>query len=301
MKRGYVMTAALLIVIGIVLFGIAFAASGFDFSKADGAKYVNRTYTAEGSFTAIDIQEGTADIWFMPSENGEMRVECTEHEETSHEVCVENGTLKIIFKDERPWYKRMTLFSFRHGNVTVYLPLESYETLSVLATTGDVTVTWPFSFGDMRIKTTTGDIFADGIKADSMSLTVTTGSVECKKLDCADKLYVHVTTGKISLTDVTGGEIKCESTTGRINLKNALASGRLDIETTTGSVLLEDCDAAQIAVKTTTGSITGTLKSEKVFSAKTSTGKIDVPGTLSGGECTLKTTTGDISVKLSDQ
>ena len=51
-------------------------------------------------------------------------------------------------------------------------------------------------------------------------------------------------------------------------------------------------------MKTDTGKVVGSLLSEKVFIAETSTGKVSVPKTTTGGKCEITTSTGDIKIEV---
>lgn len=61
---------------------------------------------------------------------------------------------------------------------------------------------------------------------------------------------------------------------------------------------LDRSDAAEIYVRTDTGDVTGSLLTDKIFFAETDTGDIDVPESVEGGKCKIKTDTGDISIKI---
>lgn len=82
------------------------------------------------------------------------------------------------------------------------------------------------------------------------------------------------------------------------SLKHVITADRFSIERSTGDVKFEGCDAAELYVKTTTGSVSGTLLTDKVFLTDTKTGSVDVPGTVTGGRCEIRTNTGDIKVKI---
>ena len=100
------------------------------------------------------------------------------------------------------------------------------------------------------------------------------------------------------MTGVTCKTLTSTGSTGKIALKNVIATDNFYVERSTGDVRLENCDAGEIRIKTSTGDVTGTLRSEKVFLAKTSTGKVRVPDTITGGRCEITTSTGDIDIQL---
>ena len=66
----------------------------------------------------------------------------------------------------------------------------------------------------------------------------------------------------------------------------------------TGDVEFERCDAAELQIETDTGSVTGSLRSEKVFIAQSDSGRVKVPETASGGICRITTDTGRISIEI---
>jgi hypothetical protein len=60
-----------------------------------------------------------------------------------------------------------------------------------------------------------------------------------------------------------------------------------------------DADGANLYLKSDTGSISGTIRTEKVFYAKSSTGSVKVPDTAAGGRCEVQTSTGSIRLSIS--
>ena len=317
MKKTIIIIAIALLSIGAAVFMVGLAFSGFDIAKLDNAKYENNAYDLSEEVGKIEISTQEAEITFKKSENGEIRVECYEREKVKHEVLIENGTLKITAVDKRKWYDYITFFSFGTTHVTVYLDSDYYDSLFIDNIVGKVSVPSAFSFGssdiktttgdvnfgatvreNLKIKTTTGDVNIESVSAENIDVSVTTGRIECKKINCSDKLSLKVSTGRTTLTDVNCKEFVSEGSTGRLTLKNVVATDSFDIERSTGDVSFDNCDAEKITVKTSTGDVWGTLRSEKVFNAKTTTGKVSVPNSVSGGKCEIITTTGDIEISI---
>ena len=319
MKKGLLITAVVLVAVGLLIFGIVLVATNFNLAKLDSAKYETNTHTPEGDFESIEIQTDEADVSFYLSEDGEVRVVCFEPEKVKHEVLVENGTLKITSVDTRKWSDRVTFFSSKSPSVKVYLPKEAYASLSVTSSTGDVTVPDGFSFGDvsvtvstgrvlmeasssgsMKITASTGDIRLTGVFAKQMDLSVSTGRIHAQDIEVEGAFSVKTSTGKTVLTDVKCQTLFTKGSTGDLILKNTVASDSFTIERNTGDVYFENSDAPEISVKTSTGDVTGTLRTEKIFRTETSTGRIKVPDTVSGGVCRITTSTGDIKIEIAN-
>ncbi|MBQ6053413.1 MAG: DUF4097 family beta strand repeat protein [Clostridia bacterium] len=319
MKKGLIITAVILTVAGLILIISSWFFNGPDFSVSENAKTETNAYTITDRFENIDISTLEADITLIPSENRECRIVCEERAYTKHNVSTENGTLKIEVEDTRKWYDYIMLFSFNSQSVTVYLPSDRYEELDISCVTGRVSVSEKFTFenasiesstgsvlfkasadGDVKIKTITGGIHIDGINAKNIGLSVSSGSVTAEKINCDGDITVSVSTGRTTLDGVNCKSLFSSGSTGRITLKDTVATESFRIERNTGDIYFQNSDAGEIYAKTSTGDVTGTLNSEKVFIAKTSTGKIMLPDSVSGGRCEITTATGDINISIKE-
>lgn len=318
-KRGliWLMIGISLVILGVVMFGGLMMSLGWDFTKLSTVKYETNTYELQNSVNSISIHADTAQIEFVPAEDGVCKVVCYEAENQKHMVVEKDGCLNIKLVDQRKWYEYIGI-NFERTKITVYLPMEEYENLKICNSTGDLTVSKDLTFGNMdvsvstgdvavfasvtnhmKIKTSTGDIKVGNVSAGSMDLTVSTGKVEVCNVVCQQDMTIQVSAGKANLADVSCENFISSGNTGDLTLKNVVAVYKFAIERTTGNVKFEACDAMMIQVKTSTGNVTGTLKRDMSFVTKTSTGKVDVPADdYYGGRCEVTTSTGDIRLKV---
>lgn len=311
----WLITAAALVTLGLILFAGVMANYAWDFTKLS-VTYVTNTYETNGEFDKISINVDTTEIEFVPTEDESCRIVCFEAEKVKHSATVQNGTLIIDTIDTRKWYDYIC-FSLGRPKMTVYLPQNEYASLFIETDTGDINIPKDFTFekieidGDtsdvgcfasvsdvLEIELSTGDINVDSITAGQVNLTTTTGEITVGNVTTKNGIDIETDTGKVRLTNVSCADFVAESDTGTIALKNVVATGSFSVESDTGDVRFENSDAAQIRVKTSTGDVTGTLLSEKVFITETSTGKISVPKTTSGGKCEITTSTGDIEIDI---
>lgn len=312
----WLIIAIALVVVGAGVFTAALAACGWDFSKLSTVQFETNTYSGTDRITGIRVDTDTADIRFAPSEDGQWKVVCHEAEKMNHTVSVKDGILTIKVVDEREWYDHIGIW-IGSETVTIYLPEQEYASLVIRESTGDVEVPKAFRFGTIdinvstgavrnyasatgviKITASTGDIHVEDVSAASMELSVTTGHVTGRSLTCEGKLSVGVSTGDAQLTDVKCENFTSDGSTGDIVLKDVIATGKMSIDRSTGDVKFDACDAAEILVETSTGNVTGSLRSDKIFIARVSTGDVDVPATTSGGKCQITTSTGDIRIRI---
>lgn len=312
----WLLTGIALVALGSLLFVGVIAVSGWDFTKLETTSYITNTYRIDSEFDNISIIDNTTDITFLPAENEDCKIVCFEDEKIKHSATTENGTLTITLVDTRQWYDYIGIFN-RSPKMTLYLPQTQYASLSIETDTGDITVPKDFSFTSVKIdgdtsdvdffasvtnameaEVSTGNIYIDTIAPEQLQLTAGTGNITVNSATVKKEVSMEVDTGNINLTDISCEVLETECGTGDVALKNVVAADRFSIETDTGDVRFTHSDAAQIFVETNTGDVTGTLLSEKVFITETSTGRVRVPKTTSGGKCEIITSTGDIKIDI---
>lgn len=312
----WLIIAASLLLIGCILFGGMMTMLNWDFRKLSTDKYETNEYPLREDYDHISVITDTADLVFVPSENGKGSVTCYENEHAKHSVSVKDGTLVIEVRDTRKWYEHIGIH-FGTPKITVSIPQGDYGMLSVKASTGDLEIPDAFAFesmdieqstghvtngasasGSIRIKTSTGKIHVENLSAGTLELTVSTGKVTASGITCRGDVTVNVSTGKADLTDIRCKNVISGGSTGNLSMKNVIATEAFSIQRSTGDVKLEGCDAAALSVQTSTGDVTGHLLTEKIFMTQTSTGKVNVPQTVTGGKCEIITGTGDIRITV---
>ncbi|MBE7087439.1 MAG: DUF4097 domain-containing protein [Clostridiales bacterium] len=312
----WLIIAASLVILGVAIFAISMASVGWDFTKLSTGNYETNTYDVTEEFADISIKTDTADIVFMPSDDGKCKVICYEESKVKHSVSVVDGVLTVDTVDARKWYDHIGIH-FGSPKITVYLPEGEYSSLKIEESTGDIEISHVFGFEDIniflstgdvncyasakedvKIKASTGDIRIENISAGSLNISVSTGKVTVSGATVAGDITVGVSTGKVYLTDIACNNLISTGSTGDISLKNVVATEKFSIERSTGDVKFDGSDAAKIFVKTNTGDVKGSLLTDKVFITETDTGRVDVPQTTTGGRCEITSDTGDISIEI---
>lgn len=314
--KGWLIVAAVLVVLGVILFTGVMNANGWDLDKLSTDTYTTNILEVDGDFEKISIDVETTGIEFAPAGSGRCRIVCFEEEKVKHSASVQNGTLVIDTVDTRKWYEHFS-FSFSQPKMTVYLPQKEYDSLFIETDTGDIAIPKDFFFDtlkidgdtsdvdcsasaahDIEIKLSTGDIRLEEIATEQLRLTTDTGRIQINTADVSANIRIETDTGTVELTDTSCHDLYAESDTGSITLKNVIGEGSFIVKSDTGDITFDRSDAAEISAETDTGDITGTLLSDKVFLTETSTGRIAVPKTVTGGKCELKTSTGDVKIEV---
>lgn len=284
-----------LLIIGFTL-GITMQRLNWDFSKIS-AKYETNTYEINQSFKDITITTKTSDIVFKLSDDGQTSVICYEHEKIKHNISVADDALAISVTDSREWYDHIGIH-FNTPKITVCLPRQQYNALSLNFSTGDVYIPQDFRFESMDIAGNTGSVRNSASTLGNIQIKTNTGNIRIQGAT-ADTMDLTVSTGEVFVADVTvKQDINIKTTTGDTDLRNVIAEGKMTIEQGTGDIDFDCCDGSEIFLKTNTGDIEGSFLTEKIFVAKSNTGDVDVPRTTTGGKCEVTTNTGDIEIEI---
>lgn len=313
MKKGAIITAIVLLTAGLLIFVGGLFAGG----SLPPMTYEAMRYSVNEPFADIHIDTHEMNIEFILSEDGTCSVDSAVTEKFYPNVTVRDGVLTVTTVDERTWVDRLMMSADQP--MQIRLPGTAYRTLSVESHTGDVTVDSRFSFDNVQITASTGDVTCGASAENAIEITASTGDITLENVK-AEKLWLIVSTGRIAvkgaeiqkgvLLTVSTGKLEidglsCESltstgSTGRVTLRNLDVKHALWIERSTGDVNFENVDAETITVHTDTGDVTGTLRSAFYFVTETNTGKVRVPDTHSGGRCEITTSTGDIRIEPAD-
>lgn len=312
----WLIVATFFILVGLIAFCGVMVMLKWDFSKLTTFKYQTKEYQIIENYENISITTNTADIVLLPSQSSEAKVVCYEQKNLEHSVYVNDGSLIIELDDTRKWYEHIGI-GFSSPKITVYVPQVECGELTVKSSTGDVEIHNCFKFKSIDITVSTGDVnnyasASEGIKlsastgdisvedafAKTIDISVSTGKITVEDLEAEGDVNITVSTGKTKLSNVKCKSLVSSGDTGDISLENVIAAGKFSVKRSTGRVNFDGCDATEIWVSTDTGDVKGTLLSEKVFITQSSTGKIDVPKTITGGICEISTSTGDIKIWL---
>ena len=295
----WLLIATFCVLAGCILFAGVMASLKWDFLRLSTTEYEINVHEISQDFDRISLDTETADIAFLLSNDGRCRVECYEEKNAKHTVAVEDGTLKIEQVDDKKVFRLITFIglNFDSPKITVYLPKTEYTSLLIQESTGDIEIPGDFLFENVDISSDTGDVSFQASATGTIKIETSTGDIRMENLS-AEALELAVSTGKILLADIVCQNLTSTGETGDISMKNVIAAARISIERDTGDVQFDGSDAGEIYVITDTGDVTGTLLTDKQFTAKSDTGRVRVPQSTAGGKCQITTTTGDIRLEI---
>lgn len=315
-KKLIILVIGILLLSGFLSMVCGFSSLGFSFLSRSTSRGAGKTFQIRGNYSNIDIESETGNIRIHDAGKDSARVVWSGSSVMNLSVGTRSGTLKITERYRLPWFLRIGVNPGK-SEIDVYLPRQDQKRLEIESDTGNINVPAGFSFssadietdtgavdfqadvrGMLKIDTDTGRITCGSFEPENLEITSDTGAVNATDIRTAKDIKVKADTGKITLTNVKGEDLSAKSDTGSLSLVNTFAADSMKLETDTGSISLDRCDAGKIEIESDTGSVTGTFLTEKVFTVKTSTGRVNVPESSFGGECKIKTDTGNITIEI---
>jgi DUF4097 and DUF4098 domain-containing protein YvlB len=298
------MKTALIVALILLVVGALLAGSGWVLLqkypiKQNVVKDTVYPFSGENLPNTIQITTVDSRVEILPIEGNEWRVECKETEDRNHTVELVDGVLTVRQNgDVRKWYEYVGILkSFQNPSVILYLPKQTYESLSIHSVSGSIKVQESFVFSNVSLQNTSGSILCNSRVEGDLDVKNTSGSIQISGGVCGE-LRVQNGSGSIKVKDATPTRATIQNISGSIDLVNVICQENCEIENTSGSIELERCDAAYFDLKTVSGSIKGSILSGKVFDCHSTSGGVHVPENSEGGTFKVRTTSGGIRITV---
>ncbi len=252
-RKQWLILAAVLIVVGGMLFVGVMMSQKWDFLNLQTTKFETNTHQIQDPYHNISINIDTSDLTILPTEESVTTVECFEREKIKHTVQVKDDTLVIDVVDSRKWYEHIGIF-FQSPKVTVYMPQKQYAAVLVKASTADMQIE-KLSANHLDITLSTGDMRLTDVQCKNVSGTVSTGDIHLENVIVAQELAMQSSTGDIFLEGCDANRLKIKTSTGdvkgwllspkvfiakantgKVNVAQTTAGGLCEITTETGDI-----------------------------------------------------------------
>lgn len=255
-----------------------------------------KTYIIEDIYSEININVKEYDINIYLSQDNENKVVYKQTNKVSIETKINNNKLVINQYDNRKFYDR--LFGFINFKVDIYLTQQSLQLLNIKGSTGNINIAQEFTFNDIIINNSTGNIKCKANVINNINIKNTTGNVQVEGVVKNKNINIQTSTGDIELKDINCEMLDLKVITGYIKINNVLVANDMNIKGKTGDIWFDSIDANNIYITTTTGDVIGNVLSSKIFIVEGTTGDVEVPNTTIGGICMVVVTTGDIRINI---
>ena len=285
--------AIALMILGVVLAGAALASVGFRFEGLSTVETIHGEYTITKDFSSIDIHTLSADVRIRQSEDDICRIEYATRSDLTYDV--KSGTLYVKTESTEP-IAHISIGSVSEY-VTLYLPRDTYEKLTIHTTSGDIYVFPAFeAVKNAEISSTSGEISFIGTATETLTAQSASGDIVIHEPN-AKVVQAEAISGDVTLSAVYAEEVSVKTTSGEVELDSVTAKNMLFAKTTSGDIELY-CDAGEIYLESTSGDIEGSIGSAKNYIVDTISGSVRIPPIdPQASVCEIHTTSGAIKIK----
>ncbi|WP_029418461.1 LiaG family protein, partial [Bacillus sonorensis] len=142
------------------------------------------------------------------------------------------------------------LFFFKKNELTVHIPYEYQDNLSITSGSGNVKILGEhLSLQKVSLSSGSGSQKVDHLQADELSVRGTSGNIRLEHVETAEA-DIRSTSGNTELEDVTG-KLTIKHTSGNLEASFSTVNAPLRISQTSGNVRLELPDNADISLQAT--------------------------------------------------
>ena len=282
------------LLVGGVLFTIAFAASGFSFEKLSGLNWESKSFTESAAASSVVIDVDNSDVTVKFDKNADKITVsyyvCNNRsgkELKNFNVTDSNGTLSL--KEHTRWQYDLFLWTYKDTDVTVIIPEGRAVSLDISTENGDVNIYGSANIPNLHIDTDNGDAEINGqISAKGVTVETDNGDVEI--------------TGSFTANSLT-----VETDNGTFEAEGTLSVNTLSIETDNGDIEAEDAliTANKISFSTDNGDIEARLfgaEADYKIAVETDNGKSNVTNQTTGSRAlNIVTDNGDVYIIFANE
>ena len=288
--------AGVCLALGMVLCLFGLILVGFDVTGINNHELSHISHEVVEEFDSIRINDIECQVRLFESSNDKTWVECSDSDRIFTRVAVDNGTLSIERIDGRKWYDHIGIWWDHAPTLNVYLPESEYASLYILTVSGDIEIPSGFTFENVEIYSTSGDISSFCEARGDMTVQSTSGDVVIRGVR-ANTFKTKTTSGDIDISHGSAAELSVITTSGDIELSQITVDGEMSVSSTSGDIEIDDADAAELELSAVSGDIEAVLLSAKKFVTDTVSGSISVPASDDdAGICSVSTTSGDVRI-----
>ncbi|MBQ3795959.1 MAG: DUF4097 family beta strand repeat protein [Butyrivibrio sp.] len=297
-KKIAIIIAAIMVIGGLSMAISAVLSVGGNFRNMFGTvEYQEQTKEITEAFDDIDIDVKDQDLYIKKSTDKRAYFICSESKNIKYNVSVSGKTLKIEEKSENK------LWHFSFGDMDshpaqLYLPEDKYNNLKAHVGSGDMYLQESFELGNVDLKVGSGNIYLDKVIADAVNLKTGSGQIWFTGSQTVST-SIHSGSGDLTAQDIACKKgFSVDTGSGKLFLSNVTSTESFYAKASSGDIFLESCDSIKMELRSGSGDITGSIKTAKTFDAHAGSGDVRVPTDGNGGNCLIKTGSGDIEITV---
>lgn len=272
--------------------GVSFFSSGED-GFSIGTTLVGTEKIDSSGISAIDITVSSADIKFKTADGNEIIIEEYAGGQAKKVQTISavksDSNFKVTMDTQR--VNNWVMFGSNYRYLEVYLPADYSKTMRIRTTSGDIYADNELKAAEFTVGTSSGYLYLADVSADSISIQTSSGDVNADifsgpaKIQCSSG-YVRIkenigdtsvstNSGDVTLSSMKGN-LDVQTSSGYVKAENIVGKAR--VKTSSGDVTLDFQElTGDLDIETTSGYVRCNIPEDTgfEFSASTNSGDID--------------------------
>ncbi len=338
MKKILLIIAAAALLLGLVLFLIALAISGWNIHALSNSVIESKTYTepSEIQFDTLKLDFENTEIAVQLDPNAAgitltypQRLDKKQNKKNEITITENGSTLTV--SEKSIWHQNLlSLWDFEKAQVTLILPTERAYDLTLKTANGSIVLTGNITNarsvnlrtangridtaaatihcnGELKAKTANGMMIFGKVQAASLSADADNGMIELiTDTEISEKLSLSTNNGKVVIKGkLSANEIELRSDNGNIICEKSLQATVIRADTDNGNVRIGMIHAKEISLSTDNGDLATSLfgnRSDYTVSIKQDVGKSNITASTGGDkQLELHTNVGNIDISFSNE
>lgn len=235
-------TAAVLTVVGVIVFLVGMGMLGWNFNRLDVTEYTAKRYAATATERVERVELDLKTFPVVVTAGEDTALDYYEATDTDISVTYESGTLKVVEKYTYNPFKVGMFSGLDRKNHKFVLTLPEHSDLVVKGANCDIRAS-DLAFADVDMNVTNLYISLDGCSVDSMSLKSV--NLDLELIGCKlGSLFADATNADVTLNGCESGKAEIHSTNSDIDISGG-AYVEITAEATNNGV-----DIGRVSVQT---------------------------------------------------
>ncbi len=262
---------------------------------------VEKTIETDG-LNLLTVDSQVEDITLAKADGDKFTLTYYEGKRLEHTVDnLTEGKLTLYTKRQTQFLNFWVNRYAAYRAITVGITQNYTGALIIKTTTGDIKANGIKSLSGVEISTKTGNTRLSGTVAETLKVTSSTGNITVEGGEFSSGVTVNSSTGNVSVNGAKAEGVTVKVTTGKVSVNADCKT--LSLTATTGDVTFSEITASDIFLKTTTGNIEGSIRGEEKdydIECDTRTGDCNLKNrAVEGGKkLVASASTGDIKIKF---
>lgn len=256
-KNKLIVSAAICLVAGLVIFGIGFWIADFNIKNLScEEEYTEKTYDSSEMYNAIVVTEEDTNVDIVKSEDDSFHISYFENEKRQYEINDSNDTLTLTVEDKHNWRDYVINLNFNEKKTTIEVPEAFYGKIFTQTSNCDISIS-DVKTTDIETITSNDDVNISEVTCDgTLTATSSNGNIDIEKTQIGGNAELKTSSNKMYITDVVcNGTLNATNSNADIIVDNTQIESDAKFKTSNNDIELTNTTCGNLIVDTDNGNV----------------------------------------------